>query len=461
MNSELVWLAYDKLEVDRAWNEIPIAQLYFNILNDDFRRKVDPRTMLFHRGQYYLLKSIETLMHFGAMNITITEYMASLFKKEIEVLPIESSEYFFDFQLISFYTSLKMSDDYSFATKVFSKLFKNQKWNITLIKDESEFFSFFTKLNSREVLNLIKSMDESTRFKEEAIILVQNYVEFYQYAKNNNLDIFYYNNLADIKYWGNLIERKNERAKTIIDILYKDSIQTKKVDINITPKKITLKKNHSFEPIIAALLNDPDIIIKQKAAETLGLLGDKNVIPHLVEALRDNDLEVKQEILRALGEIRDKNASNYLIAALDSEEVQIVQQAAFSLFLLNEKRGIYPILKSLLRGVISLSSILLFYPEITKNEKITNMLIKNLDHSNILVRREIAFLLGSFVNNYVVRALKKLEREEDDELKIFAASSLLRVGTRDALKGAKEFFAESSVKFLFIDNKTKEKLNAI
>src|SRR5262245_61089205 len=115
MNVEMVWLAYDERLLKRAWREISLRELYMELLQDDFRRRVDPRSMLFHKSQFFLLQDLELLMKQGGMHLTLEEYLARLFHKGIEQFPTETGELMFDYRLVSYFTSLRMADDYSFV----------------------------------------------------------------------------------------------------------------------------------------------------------------------------------------------------------------------------------------------------------------------------------------------------------------------------------------------------------
>src|SRR6185436_14509322 len=100
MSVELVWLAYDPQQVKRAWSEISIRRLYSEVLKDDFRRRVDPRSMLFHRAQYYLLQDLEHFMKRGGNDVSLDEFLARLFHKGIEEFPSPQGELAFDYRLI-------------------------------------------------------------------------------------------------------------------------------------------------------------------------------------------------------------------------------------------------------------------------------------------------------------------------------------------------------------------------
>ncbi len=55
MTVELVGLAYDQSLTDTVWSRLSARTAYDLILEDEFRRKVDFRSMLYHKGQIELL----------------------------------------------------------------------------------------------------------------------------------------------------------------------------------------------------------------------------------------------------------------------------------------------------------------------------------------------------------------------------------------------------------------------
>ena len=470
MDIELSWLAYDKRQADRAWMALSIFELYMTILKDDFRKKVDPRTMLFHKSQHYLLNSLENIMKNGAIAITLEEYQANLFKNDIEELPTISDEFFFDFQILSYFTSLKMSDSYTFAESSLNELLKSvgyipstAKWDFLSIENVDELFNALMLVREDHIRAVTHKLDKpkSDDSLSELKNFVRNYIEFFNYAKNNRLEIFYYNNSINTKYWGNLIERKNSRNKQIVQRVYekfKSSGKVKKIEF--PESRIELRKMHSIDPIIYALLNDHDSLIKQKAAETLGTIGDRRAVPHLIEIIKDGEPEVKQEAARALGELRDIRALQPLIESLNDDSLNVVASAAFALYLLGNSKAHVPLVKALLRGIVQVSVALAFFPGIERNEKVIRLLIKAVRDKNVIIRREAAFILGQLKGREISVALIKALRDTDEEVVLAAATSLIRMESKMAKKQLKTFFHSSPLaKTVYLTEDLQKQLN--
>ena len=70
MTVEIIWQAYDETQVRQAWAEIGITDLYDHVLRDEYRKRVDPRSMLFHRTQQFILDDLAGLMKRGAVDVS-------------------------------------------------------------------------------------------------------------------------------------------------------------------------------------------------------------------------------------------------------------------------------------------------------------------------------------------------------------------------------------------------------
>lgn len=459
MKNELIWLAYDKESVDRAWERLSIQDLYFEILSDQFRKKVDTRTILFHNCGYYLLENLEALMKRGAIKVTLLDYLAELFKNDILSFPGISDELFFDYQLIRFYTKFNMVDDDRLVENVMTYIFRKVKlvppdktWALYHIADVDRFFETIRNIKRGEIKKISEQIqDDYLGYKDKRIYdlvnkLIQNYIEFFHYAKNNRLELFCYNNLTDTEKWGDLIDRKNERNKKVIKIAYKEKKSAGRRKKKKEPRKLHLQKGHSITYIMNALINDFDPIVKQKAAETLGSLGDKKAVNALIEALSDEEPDVRAEACKALGELSERKAIPYLIDCLHDDSSQVVLAAANSLFTFSDKIAIDPLISALLGGVTQVAVSIAFFKGIAKDKRAGNTLIKNFKAKDELVRRQIAFILGRFKGKKTVDLLiDSLENDKDSEVRLNAATSLSSVGQHKAIKPLKKFFKEEGL----------------
>jgi HEAT repeat protein len=77
-----------------------------------------------------------------------------------------------------------------------------------------------------------------------------------------------------------------------------------------------------------ALMDDPDMSVRECAAAALGQIG---AVEPLIHALYIPDVHVRQLVTRALGQIRDPRAVEPLIGALRDTHGEVRQQVAFAL----------------------------------------------------------------------------------------------------------------------------------
>jgi len=460
MNIEIVWLAYDSNKVDEAWGKMTVRELHSCLINDNFRKKVDPRSMLFHNKQSNLLNDVETLMMRGAINLKIEEYLSLLFYQGEEEFPIKPGELFFDYSLISYFTSLRMADDYHKVENFFDKLWKKMKimpesgqFSFFELKDLDKFAENLREVKVQDILEVVESNPSFENQSEPYTRLVQNYIEFFNYYKNNHLTPFFYNSETDIKKWGDLVERQNERSLRIVNLAYKkvkqvlDGAMKAKRKGEVDESKLGLisrfKNRRRLENLIAGL-SDSDPLIRQKACEYLGTFGRTEDLPYLLKALNDSEAEVRQEASRALGEIGNKSAVDPLIErVLSDDSPQVVTSSAQALSNIGEKRGALALIERLKKGIYQVAVPIAFFPLLSENKEAMDALLLAFDDKNPELRRQIAFILGSLKTQDSVRRLASHLNDEDKEVKINTICSLGRIGTKDAIDPLKEILDKS------------------
>ncbi|MFQ3675148.1 MAG: HEAT repeat domain-containing protein [Endomicrobiia bacterium] len=100
---------------------------------------------------------------------------------------------------------------------------------------------------------------------------------------------------------------------------------------------------------IMMLLKDPSKYVREKAAISLGQIGDKKAVPVLVEVLeKDEAEEVRVTIAGVLGHLRDKVAVPVLIKTLEDPSPTARMKSAISLGLIGDPSAIpalYRVLK--------------------------------------------------------------------------------------------------------------------
>jgi HEAT repeat protein len=142
-------------------------------------------------------------------------------------------------------------------------------------------------------------------------------------------------------------------------------------------------------------LRDSDPLIRQKAAETLGLLADPETLPNLIEALSDSEPEVRQEIVRTIGSIGNPKAREALLPVVEKDPVFSVQlTAAFVLQSQGDKKVIPLLIDALEQGKPRFSVLLAYHPGLPADRAAHSRLQTLAHHEDAAVRREVAFVFG-------------------------------------------------------------------
>lgn len=458
MSVELVGLAYDQDLTNAVWSKMTARDAFDLVLDDEFRRKVDFRSMLYHKGQSELLSEFEPFLRQGGEKHTLVELMAARFKAGVEEYPNPAGEFAFDFQLIRYFASLAMVDDFLTADPFLRELLRKvgflktgKAWSLLEVKDFESVVRALRDARMQDILDasrVVQQQDETLSF----VNLVRNYIEFLNYTQNNGLTPFFYNSQTDFRQWGNLSERKNERNEVIVDLSLakKRKARTKptaKKKIKKT-KKIDLEARMKVRREVDALLGglkDSDPLIRQKTAESLGRLAEPDILPHLVEALSDSEPEVRQEIVRAIGAIPLENAEDALLKVLREDEVFSVRLiAAHTLRRRGAKKAIPLLLDAIEAGKPYVGTILAYHSQLKSDRFALARLKGMVQHQSAAVRREAAFILGRLPDRVSQASLLHLAKDVDPETQCNALYSLWSIGSPKARTMAKELSSSKS-----------------
>jgi HEAT repeat protein len=144
-------------------------------------------------------------------------------------------------------------------------------------------------------------------------------------------------------------------------------------------------------------LRDGNPSDRQRAAISLGNLGDKRAVQPLIEALKDGDSFVRDFAVRALGKIGDSRAVEALIRAMGDDNLLVRRSAAASLGVLKDPEAVEPLIKALKDG-------------------------------DSLMRRAAAIALGALGDPRAVAPLMETLGEEDIYVRAGAATALEKIG---------------------------------
>ena len=100
--------------------------------------------------------------------------------------------------------------------------------------------------------------------------------------------------------------------------------------------------------LVETILHDRTSKLRRaSAAASLGLIGDRTTIPHLLKATKDPSIDVRLHTVVALAQFRDSAAIPYLIKALSDESGGVRIQAANALGLLRSRKAVGPLITAL------------------------------------------------------------------------------------------------------------------
>ena len=427
MSIELVGLAYDETITDAIWQKVPVRAAFDLVLEDEFRRKVDLRSLLYHKGQIDLLSEFEQFMRQGGGTEPMVGLLARRFQAGVEVFPSNTGEFAFDFKLIRQFASLAMADDFLEADTFLRALLRKTgflkngaAWSLVETRDYQGVSEALREVRMNDILEVGQSVDR----KASQVIyenLVRNYIEFLSYARNNKLTPFFYNSESDFVRWGNLADRKEARSEAIVDLSMR-SLRKKKETYQV--RTISRKKMGGFEEktkrkreldSLLGGLKDLDSLIRLKSAESLGFFADEEVVPQLIDALEDDEPEVRQELARALSAAGSDAAKEALLNLVSHDEVFSVQlTAAYVLKRDGVKRLIPLLIDGIEQGKPHFATLLAHHPHFVKDTTAKKRLLTLVNHKNSSVRRDLAYLFGRLNSKEVLNHLVRLLEDEDE-----------------------------------------------
>lgn len=226
-----------------------------------------------------------------------------------------------------------------------------------------------------------------------------------------------------------LQEQKDDaQVKLQISKLKTGSFRDKMEALNILQR---LYDERAEEPIIHALENDPDSLIRTNAAQALGTLRSKTAIPHLIAALDQHDEDVPffaASALRHIGEVKP------LLEGLKSDRSSIVHWSALTLAEMGDERAYKPLVVLLKNEDPIKRAAATKALGILGDARPIPLLIKMLKDSDAKVRSNAAESLGEFEDKSAVLPLiDLLNKDKDDEAKALAALSLGYLGDKRAV----------------------------
>ncbi|MGD2091546.1 MAG: M56 family metallopeptidase [Candidatus Aminicenantes bacterium] len=113
------------------------------------------------------------------------------------------------------------------------------------------------------------------------------------------------------------------------------------------PSQNTGDQDKTQLSLFLELLKSPSAKVRESAANALGKLGDRRVVPALIETLRDENAVVREHAASALRDLGERRAVPALIEALADEDAVVREHVATALGTLGDKRAVQPLMDTL------------------------------------------------------------------------------------------------------------------
>ncbi|BAZ46588.1 HEAT repeat-containing PBS lyase [Chondrocystis sp. NIES-4102] len=195
----------------------------------------------------------------------------------------------------------------------------------------------------------------------------------------------------------------------------------------------------AVKPLIDALLNHDNVVVRRAAGKTLTLIEDPEAVPHLIYALlHDQDTVVQGSAIGALARTGEAAVTPLLqvLASPDSSESH-KGHAAWALAFIGAKAEaqLYSAYQSdspEVRAAV-VGAIAKLVEENRQDTKALNLLVKSLEDDASNVRSEAAAVLGNLKYQAAVPKLVELLNHSWGQTRSAAALSLMKIGDRTCL----------------------------
>jgi len=190
----------------------------------------------------------------------------------------------------------------------------------------------------------------------------------------------------------------------------------------------------AVKPLIDALLNHSNVVVRRAAGKTLTLIEDTQAVPSLIHALlNDDDTVVQASAIGALARMGEASVAPLLdiLASSDSTESN-KGHAAWALAFIGSKAkdqlyAVYDSDSPEVRAAV-VGAIAKVVEENRDDTKALNLLLESLNDSAANVRSEAAAVLGNLKYQPAIPALIKLLAHSEGETRKSSALSLMKIG---------------------------------
>lgn len=441
MSVDLIGLAFDCKSADDLWSRVSIAEAFFMVLSDPFRKRVDYRSIFFRQNNIALLSDINYLLKRGGEKFSVMSYCAAQFSTGTEDLPFRKSDFDFDYNVIRFYSSLALVEDFLKADALYREVISDipgdgsseyARWLV----DNSDYVWFYQMLDAKKSSQTqdIGLNDES---RSNTMKLRKSMMEFFAYCYNNHFLPFLYNSETPMDRRKLLLERQSTRNSEIVDLSFRE-----KFLVTSPRKNFCLQRPHALKEdpstsledrfrkrreieLLREGLNDPDAIVRQKSAEALTEKDSDSYFEIISEKINDLEPFVRMELLRGMQHMNDRSSQDLLVHIMKSDEsLGVRNMAAYVLACRENETGLLEIMAEISERNPFFSTIAAFHSLMGKSERAHKKIEKMCENtSHAFEAREAVFLLGKIYRDTAKKALHHVfntANQESREIAFYA-----------------------------------------
>lgn len=187
-------------------------------------------------------------------------------------------------------------------------------------------------------------------------------------------------------------------------------------------------------------LDDSEDGVRREAAKALGFIKDARAVSSLLESLSDRDANVRMYAAFALGEIKDAKAASALLKALNDPEWRVRDQAAWALREIRDPKIADSLVAALTEDNADVNQILWLLGGLEESQISgrLNLLLKNPDaQTRVRAVHALSTLGGANVIDPLITALK----DGDPDVRCCAVRALLKTGDKRVKKPLEELAA--------------------
>ncbi|NHJ87718.1 MAG: HEAT repeat domain-containing protein [Asgard group archaeon] len=224
--------------------------------------------------------------------------------------------------------------------------------------------------------------------------------------------------------------------------------------------------DRAVNPLLEALVHQDENLRRESARALKEICNRRSIEPLFERVLKDPSPEVRAEAAYALGYFKKYSPDvDSLILALEDSHHLVRQNAAFALGKIGRRKSVKPLMDLLAKDEnVNVREMVVWALGELNDKRAVPLLIKSLDDSRLIVRKNAAFALGRLQDTSAIDSIKKhLLQENESKECAWALSRLMKKRValeilKDAFKKMrKEVHIEDSIEICKIINQLDKK----